>query len=328
MTITKNTKVKEVFNSPVFESVKDQIMTAADFLSENGELTFEELERKYPTWYHDDMIYGLNRLQDAITSGNEYVFSVYSEAEIKNNPRLSSVKLIYLPTAKENSGSYAILMAGGAYHCVCPMVEAFPVAARLNELGVSCFSLTYRVAPFDSDITGLLPQPMDDLAAAWKFINRNAGKFNVKSDEYIAGGFSAGGHLVSQWGTKHNGARKYGIPQAKMLMLLYPLISMEYVTEPPDIMCKKIYGEGYTLADMRNYDATHHLDDEFPKVFLTSCMDDGIITPNHLKAFIDKLQSSKTRCAVELKPTGGHGFGLGSKTDASGWVERAMEFLF
>ena len=64
-----------------------------------------------------------------------------------------------------------------------------PVAAYLNDLGYDVFCLNYRVGKWK-----IIPKSMEDLATAISYIRKHAEDWNIGTDSYICGGFSAGGH--------------------------------------------------------------------------------------------------------------------------------------
>lgn len=331
MKINKDTKLKDINNTPEFSQAKGHFISGSvDQLSGvDAELTLEELQRKNPTWNHHDLIFGLERLQEISGKVSQYVYPVYSNEEIKNDPHLGQVQLFHLPADQSINGPFAILLAGGAYGAVATMVESLPVAARLNELGITCFCLKYRTAIQESFVTGLMPKPIDDLAAAWRFIESYQDIFNVSAEDYIVGGFSAGGHTTALWGTKHLGFRKYGIPSPKMLLLGYPLITMESHKPGPitDYINRGLFGADFTIDEIRRYAANLHVDKEYPKVYLVKSMDDDALPTKDSKDFAVALEKAGVPFRMEHPESGGHGFGLGSATPANGWVERAMAFL-
>jgi len=330
MKFTKDTKLRDINDAPELSPAKGHLISGGDFFAgENGELTLSELQEKNPTWYAGDIIYGLERLRQTAESREQYVYPVYSAEEVDHMPRLGSVRLIFLPAKQRKHNTYAILLAGGAYGAVCTMVESLPVAAKLNDLGISCFCLNYRTAVQESFINGLLPEPLDDLAAAWRYIRQNQEIFGVNAQDYVVGGFSAGGHVASLWGTAHLGARKYGIAQPKMLMLAYPLITVENMPDGPikSMICAGMFGAGFTLDDIRRYDAGRHIDAEYPKAYLARSMDDPTVSFNDADDFISAVDAAGVPYRIDQAQSGGHGFGLGTATPLNGWVERAIAFL-
>ncbi len=331
MKINKDTKLKEINNDPEFSQAKGHFISgSADQLSgEDADLTLEELQQKNPTWNHRDIIFGLERLQEVSRTASQYVYQVYTDEKIEIDSHLGQVQLFHLPANQKATGPFAILLAGGAYGAVATMVESLPVASRLNELGITCFCLNYRTAVQESFVSGLMPKPLDDLAAAWRFIESHQDIFDVSTEDYFVGGFSAGGHTTALWGTKHLGFRKYGIPSPKMLLLGYPLITMESHKPGPitDYINRGLFGADFTIDEIRRYAANLHVDEEYPKVYLVKSMDDDAIPTKDTEDFALALEKASVPFRMELLESGGHGFGLGSATPANGWVERAMSFL-
>lgn len=331
MKITKDTKLKDVNNAPEFLQARGHLISGSEdrFTGERGELTLEELERENPTWYHRDMITGLERLQQISGRGAQYVYPIYADEEVKKDRHLDQVRLFFLPADQKSSGMYAILLAGGAYGAVCTMVESLPVAARLNQLGITCFCLNYRTAVQESFVTGLMPKPLDDLASAWRFIQAHRVEFGVIAEDYIVGGFSAGAHTTALWGTPHLGFRRYGIPAPLMLLLGYPLITLENLKPGPvtDYIKLGLFGAGYTGEDVHRFAVDLHVDALYPKVYLVQSQDDDTIPARDSADFGAALQNAGVPFRMERPASGGHGFGLGSATPANGWVERALSFL-
>ena len=60
---------------------------------------------------------------------------VATPEECADDPEKADVKLLYMPAEKQPSEKpFVIALAGGAYTCVCSIVESIPTTARLNEL--------------------------------------------------------------------------------------------------------------------------------------------------------------------------------------------------
>ena len=203
-----------------------------------------------------------------------------------------------------------------------------PVAARLNALGFDCFCLNYRTAVPESFVSGLMPQPLDDLADALHLIAENRAVFDIDPMQYLLFGFSAGGHLASLWGTCALGALHYGIPQPLLLALAYPLISMaQYPASPVrDYLCKGLFGSDYTSKQLNRYDAGKNMDADYPKTYLVRALDDSTVPPDNAAEFLRALSRYQVPCRLRQAEAGAHGFGLGSRTPLSGWVDDAVLF--
>ncbi len=288
------------------------------------EKTIQDIEGEHPTWAAQDMVYGLQRLEEICLTQENPVMDVYSDTETLASPDKRNVKLMYFPA--EGDGRFVILMAGGAYGAVCSLAEAFPVAAKLNELGISAFCLNYRVGMPD-----LLPKPMEDLAASYQYICARAGEFHVDPSRYAVGGFSAGGHVAAAWGTQHLGYRRYKLEAPEMLMLVYPLINpgrttKSFPVEVAKMILSMTLGEDYTQETLEAYTLNYHVDSAYPPAYLVHNQDDGTVPVADLIDMMQALEQNLVSYKAEKPEKGGHGFGLGSACEAAGWVERAVRF--
>ena len=315
MKITKETTLREMYENDALTNARGNIVSSAGdkwYLS-YIDFTLAQVQEKNPTWDCGDMIYGLERLYALAEAGERYAYTISDK---------TGVQMLRLPAAVKTKEPFALLLAGGAYGAVCTLPESLPVAARLNELGFDCFCLNYRTADESDFAAGLLPKPLEDIADAVRYIQNELGY----GGSYFVGGFSAGGHAASLWGTAHVGARHYGLPQPELLMLAYPLISAETFPDSPirRYMCQGMFGKGYSPEDMRMYDASLHVDPAYPRVYLVNAEDDSTVSQTNADRMRDAL-GGKIR--LERGKTGGHGFGLGSATPLNGWVERAVKYM-
>lgn len=91
MEFKKETTLAEILDQPCFAQMDGQFISIAmgDWFQEKRQLTLEQLQKQNPTWNCEDIIYGLIRLQEVATGGNQYVY-----------PVRNGVRLIHLP-AKE-----------------------------------------------------------------------------------------------------------------------------------------------------------------------------------------------------------------------------------
>lgn len=332
MIVTKDTTLRELNEAPELTAAKDALISGGNYFEgETADWSLQDLNEKFGTWGASDMVYGVLRLLRVLASGEPTVYSVYSPEEIATEPRKAQAKLFYLPAEKvvrREGAPFVLLTSGGAYGAVCTLPESLPVAAKLNELGYTCFCLNYRTAVPEDAANGLFPMPADDFAAAWRFIKAHETDFGVCAEHYLAGGFSAGGHLAAMWGTEHKGARHYGIPQPKMLLLDYPMISMDTVEEGPirTFMLNMMFGAEHDRVEEEDYLVHYHIDRKYPAVYHVQAADDTTVLPVNASLLKAAAEQMEVPYRLELLEHAGHGFGLGSDTDAAGWVERAMAF--
>ena len=275
-------------------------------------------------WNLDSMNYGLERLIAEAEKGS-CIYPVHTPEACKADRKNRDVNVIYLPAGKKKENSpYVILIAGGAYTSVCSLVEAYPVAARLNEMGYDAFCLTYHVGG-----KGMMPKPMDDLAAAVRYIMKNEDKFGVKGSDYIVCGFSAGANVTAIWGTANHGYKAYGLPKPRALFPIYVPIGSKYfkaddkLTENYLTTC---FGKNRTPELVADYDVDTNADADYPPTYLCCNKDDPLVDYHNsedLKKVLDELE---VPCILEEGESGGHGFGEGRGLQVEKWYERAMAF--
>lgn len=245
MEITKDTKMAEV---EILKPYVKYLMYKCIMEDKPAvELSFQEMHELQPTWNVKSMIRGIEHLCEE-ASKRQLLYPVYTAEECKEDPEKADVHLLYLPgKKKEQELPFVLLMAGGAYTCVCSAVEALPTAACLNELGHDAFILNYRVMQ-----DPLFPKPFEDIAAAVKFILFNKNKFGIQKESYILNGFSAGANAASVWGTEKNGWAKYKAPRPAALWLAYPFISSEYIDkERRNWLLPFMFGKKMDMAEVK-----------------------------------------------------------------------------
>lgn len=290
--------------------------------------TLEDIQQKNPTWNAKDMAYGLNEILSLEKEYPEFLYPVYGEKAIADNPEKECVKLMFFPAKKEKEDAKTVILAaGGGYGAVCSMCEAFPVAVKMRELGINVFCLNYRVAGDGA----LFPKPMEDLAAAYAYLKRNEKEMGIRMETYAVGGFSAGGHLAACWGTAELGWRRYGNEKPEALILAYPLINVwrtvNAAPEPVKTMMLTGYlGNVFSKESCMPYDVDLAVDRDYPATYLIQAENDTTVPVWNSREFAEKLENLGIPYEYELIKSGGHGFGLGTDTPAEGWVGRAVDF--
>lgn len=276
----------------------------------------------------EDIVYGLQRLNELGESG---IRPVYLYGPPYADKRMEDVNIIPFPAEGGEKKPYAIVIPGGSFITTFSLTEGFPIAAKLNELGYSAFVLSYQI-----DGVGLFPRPMDDIAAAIRWIDGHAESVHAKPGAYFAAGFSAGAAIDSLWGTKQAGYAHYGLPKPKALFTIYgpinrrknpPLPGRTY--DDSNRVCFGILPDGMKLdgITMEPYYADEMLDADYPPSFISGCQDDPIVNPAHWQGLKEALDRAGVANVLEVGEHGGHGYGLGRNTDVKGWLERAVSFM-
>ena len=172
---------------------------------------------------------------------------------------------------------------------------------------------------------------MEDLAAAYAFLKKHENEFEIDADRYAVGGFSAGGHLAASWGLPELGYKKYHYPAPELLLLGYPLLSvwrtLQLLPENyQQAMLNAYLGADHSEKTCKPYNIDEMAADDYPAVFMIQAENDDVVPIWNTAEFFEKLKERRVPCEYEHPKTGGHGFGLGSETEAKDWIERAVTF--
>lgn len=277
------------------------------------------------------IITALKRICEIKAEKPQIVYDVYSDEQIAELPELKDVKIIHMPG--EAGKPFVLVCPGGGYAREWVMVEGYPIAEQLNRMGYTAFILIYRTGQI-----GLLPKPIDDVAMALRFINEHRNEFQVMMEGYALAGFSAGGHLAAEWGTKSEGYEKYGLEKPSALFLAYPAISCDLIyneyqnnTNPQyregiGKFLERVGGKNFTGESLREYSIEYHMDEEYPATYIVHCQDDLTVPVKSSYIMDEKLKKYNIPHATRFPEHGGHSFGVGNETGAEGWLKQAVEF--
>jgi len=182
---------------------------------------------------------------------------------------------------------FAIVCPGGGFSYVGSLHEGFPLASEISEKGYNAFVIRYRI--------GSEQRAAEDLAAAIAYIFRNAELLGVSTQDYALWGGSAGGRLVGDIAL--NGVVAYGggnLPKPATAVIAY--------------------------TGQSNYSR------DFPPAFITVAANDGITNVTTVERRVENLRNAGVEVEYHKVQSAGHGFGLGTGTDAEGWVDLAVQF--
>ena len=177
----------------------------------------------------------------------------------------------------------------------------------------------------------VLPKPEEDLSAAVKFILSHKEEFGLLSEEYVVNGYSAGGSVTTIYGTEQNGYAKYGCPRPKALFPIYPAISTapELMEDPgPRAWFMGImFGPGFDEEYAKSFNVPECMTKNYPPCYIVQAKDDPAVSVKQSLTLEALLKEQGIPVQAEIIETGGHGWGDGSGTEATGWPERAIRFL-
>lgn len=181
---------------------------------------------------------------------------------------------------------FAVCNAGGGFAYVGAMQDSFPHALELSKMGYNAFALIYRPGAQTA---------CEDLARAVSFIFGHADELQVDTSDYSLWGGSAGGRMaawVGSYGTAVFGEKELSRPAA--VIMQYTGYSEYSENDPPTYAC---------VGDR-----------------------DGIASWNTMKNRLDRLAELGIDTEFHVYSGLGHGFGLGTGTEAEGWIQDAAAF--
>ena len=270
-----------------------------------------------PVWDEESLLEGLAYTVEK-ACGEPILFDFYPGDQ--NNSLTKLTGIAAFPVQSERPARFAIICPGGSYRHCCKIQEGFPVAKRLNELGIAAFVLQYRTGASFS-----FEGAEDDIAAALAFINQNREKFHVCPDGYAVMGFSAGGHVAGLWGTQSFGAAAHDLPEPGIIILGYPAISLAGIEEDEDV--RQILQYLPEETELSAYSVNLLADEKYPPSYIWAFEHDPDVDPFTQGALLAKtLEQLGVPNECELFEGSLHGVGLGVRTNAEGWLESAVDF--
>lgn len=289
-------------------------------------LSLKEFSRLAPTWDMTNILNGLITLSRIKSKGNTVIHKIWSDKNIADVPNKDISALFHFPAECQHDihdirTPYILIVPGGAYSMVASIQEGFPVARKLNKLGFSVFILHYRVGR-----RNLFPASLQDLEQAISYINERSGLFRINPCDYLLMGFSAGGHLAALSATENYSIYNCKLSAPRVLILSYAVINFE---ESNDIMnlCKtNCLGTSASRKGIKSLDVSRHIGKQYPPTFLWHCCDDRSVPISNAEKMERALAKNNIVHETRFYRCGGHGIGLGSGTQAEGWIEDAVNF--
>lgn len=318
--ITERTTIGELRRMPEYQEVADYLLLSD---MEPQEVLEKKTIQDIGKGQTETFIEGLEHLNNVIKRNSNIAFDIWSDIDKKKDPTKKRTKLLFLPGLPDNP--YVVVCPGGAYMAVCSLIEGFPVANILNQLGYNVFILNYRVTTCP-----LIPKPQEDLAQALRFIHDHCKKFRVPPEDYAVCGFSSGGHLAASWGSDNLGYRTYNLPAPGALFLGYPALSA-YMFSMEDKVgktyIKTMIGEDINNKEKLDFVSIEkHVNSFFPPTYIIHAKDDDTVTFHTSELFVKELIKRNIPYRFEGISKGGHGFSTGAGLEAEDWIKRAIIF--
>ena len=285
--ITTNDSVQHIVNHPAFKGY-GRYLLPWDNRTNDDDTLLKNVGSLLP--YHNhvnpDMVVGAINRMIDDVNGGKIIFYELYTEREKQEDPAKKSTGLFFFRGKPGA-PFAILCPGGGFAYIGSLHEGFPHAVELSKKGYNAFVLKYRVG------SGL--RATEDLAAAVSYIFKNAEILEVGVEGYSLWGFSAGARMVGNIAL--DGIAGFGgddLPKPRMVVIAYT---------------------GHAIFS-----------ESFPPTFITVSEDDGIVHVPTVDRRVENLRNAGIAVEYRKYRNAGHGFGLGTGTDADGWIEYAIRF--
>lgn len=228
----------------------------------------------------------VNRMIDDRNRGRTVFYDFHTAAEKAADRSLENTGLFFF--RGKPGAPFAVIAPGGGFAYVGSVHEGFPYAVEINKHGYNAFVLKYRAGRGGTVAT-------EDLAEALAWIFQNADRLEVSADDYSLWGSSAGARMAAAIGS--HGTGPFGaadLPRPAAVVMAYTGHSDRSSREPPTFV---------VVGDR-----------------------DAIAPPAEMQERVRALRRSGAEVEYHEYPGVGHGFGVGRRTSAEGWVTQAVRF--
>lgn len=214
---------------------------------------------------------------------------------------------VFLPPADKANGAAIVLCPGGGYIRHVTEKEGYPIAQWLNEQGIACIILEYRLPKLRHAV------PLLDAQRAIRLTRANAAKWNLDPKRIGILGFSAGGHVASTAATHFLTGNSDFIDDAERLScrpdfawFVYPVVTMGEFTHTGSK--KELLGDSPPADLVRLYSNELQVTADTPPVFLAHAIDDQPVPIENSRQFVAAMQKHQRPAELLELPSGGHGF--------------------
>ncbi|SPE19872.1 Xylanase [Candidatus Sulfotelmatomonas gaucii] len=230
----------------------------------------------------------------------EYNVNAAGTKQMAGRPyiRLTNVStptiMLYKPTVK-NTGAAVVVFPGGGYQILSMDLEGTEVCDWLNQIGVTCVLLKYRVP--DSGPYPKSAAALQDAQRAMGLVRQHAAEWGIDPHRVGVLGFSAGGFLSAA------------------VSAIYDKRVYDRVDAADELSCRPDFAvvlyPGYLALVEQNFapNPEIHPTADTPPTFLLQAEDDPVHVENAVTYFME-LKKAKVPAELHVFAQGGHGYGL------------------
>lgn len=285
--LTTRHTIRDVVNHPAFDGF-GRFVLPLDRRSYDPDMALENVASLLP--YHSNID------TDAVINTVHYMIDKAGSGEITFYDLYTAQQKQADPT-KVSTGLFffrgepgapiAVISPGGGFSYVGSVHEGFPYGIALSQKGYNAFVLQYRV--------GGEQIATEDLAAALSYIFENVDTLKVGTENYSVWGSSAGARMAARIGSY--GTAAFGGDE---------------LLRPAAVVMASIGHTDFTNSD--------------PPTFAVVGERDGIASPSTMERRINSMRNAGIPVEFHKYPNVSHSFGLGTGTNAEGWLDDAVRF--
>jgi acetyl esterase/lipase len=285
--LTADNSIRDIVNQPAFKGI-GELLLPRDNHSGYYDTQLRNVGSLMPYHGHvePDIVIGAINYMIDEVNDHKTIFYNFYIEQEKQEDPAKESTGIFFFRGKPGA-PFAIVCPGGGFSYVGSLHEGFPIAQRISELGLNAFVIRYRI--------GSERYATEDLAAAIAYIFRNAETLGVGTRDYSVWGGSAGARIAGNIAL--NGVSAYGggnFPKPATAVIAYT-------------------GQSTYSSD-------------FPPAFITVATNDWIANVHTVERRVANLRNAGVDVEYHRYESAGHGFGLGTGTDAEGWLDLAVHF--
>ena len=219
----------------------------------------------------------------------------------------------YLPDPTNATGAAMIICPGGGYAHLAPH-EGNDYALWLNQHGVTCFVLKYRLGSSGYHH----PAMLNDAARAMRWVRAHADEYKIDSHRVGIMGSSAGGHLAATLlthfdagDTNATDAVERQSSRPDLGILCYAVISMGEFTHKGSK--SNLLGTNATPELVALLSNELQVTNNTPPCFLWTTYEDNTVPMENTMLFANALRKNHVPFDLHVYQKGGHGMGLQDK---------------
>jgi acetyl esterase/lipase len=237
---------------------------------------------------------------------------------------------LYFPDATNATGAAMVICPGGAYAHLAPH-EGNDYALWLNQHGVTCFVLKYRLGSSGYHH----PAMLNDAARAVRMVRAHAADWKIDPQRVGIMGSSAGGHLAATLlthfdfgNTNSTDVIERQSSRPDLGILCYAVISLgEFAHQGSR---ENLLGKNPSPELVKLLSNELQVTTNTPPCFLWTTFEDKTVPMENTMLFAEALRKNQVPFALHVYQKGGHGLGLKDKppfTNSHPWANDCLFWL-